>query len=82
MMSNDEYKSAEHRVVANPFREPRVSTAVFFNPSKSEDIYGPVPELISPERPALYKQFTVSEFMREFLKGLDGKPPIDHFKLW
>ncbi|KAI3976495.1 hypothetical protein MKX01_008353 [Papaver californicum] len=50
MISNDEYKSVEHRVVANPFREPHVSTAVFFNPGKREDNYGPLPELISPAR--------------------------------
>ncbi|KAL6003463.1 hypothetical protein ACLOJK_023693 [Asimina triloba] len=34
IMSNDEYKSAEHRVVANPLEEPRISIVVFFNPSK------------------------------------------------
>ncbi|OUZ99385.1 Oxoglutarate/iron-dependent dioxygenase [Macleaya cordata] len=82
IISNDEYKSAEHRVVANRFQEPRVSAAVFFNPGKREDIYGPVPELISPEKPALYKQFTLSEFLRRFFtKGLDGKSLIDYFKL-
>ncbi|MCL7041840.1 hypothetical protein MKW94_004402 [Papaver nudicaule] len=81
MISNDEYKSVEHRVVANPYREPRVSSGVFFNPSKREDNYGPLPELVSSEKPAIYKQFTLTEFMRQFFsKELDGKA-IDYFKL-
>ncbi|RZC61482.1 hypothetical protein C5167_023255 [Papaver somniferum] len=81
MISNDEYKSVEHRVVANSFREPRVSTAVFFNPSKREDNYGPLPELVSADKPAVYKQFTLPEFMRQFFsKELDGKV-IDYFKV-
>ncbi|OVA11197.1 Oxoglutarate/iron-dependent dioxygenase [Macleaya cordata] len=85
MISNDEYKSEEHRVVANSFREPRVSSAVFFNPSKREDIYGPVLELISLEKQALYKQFTLSVGVYEgiSLKRFRWKAsPIDHFKLW
>ncbi|XP_026380610.1 1-aminocyclopropane-1-carboxylate oxidase homolog 4-like [Papaver somniferum] len=81
MISNDEYKSVEHQVVANPFREPRVSSGVFFNPSKREDSYGPLPELVSAEKPAIYKQFTLTDFMRQFFsKELEGKA-IDYFKL-
>ncbi|KAG0469341.1 hypothetical protein HPP92_018669 [Vanilla planifolia] len=47
MISNDEYKSVEHRVLANSHEDARVSIAMFFNPSKSEDsdIYGPLQEL-------------------------------------
>ena len=48
-MSNDEYKSVEHRVLANPFREPGISIRVFFNPSKRDDTdyFGLSPELLS-----------------------------------
>ncbi|KAI3946478.1 hypothetical protein MKX01_017694 [Papaver californicum] len=38
----------EHRVVANSFREPRISIAIFFDPSNMETMYGPLPELITP----------------------------------
>ncbi|KAK6921619.1 Non-hem dioxygenase N-terminal domain [Dillenia turbinata] len=31
ILSNDEYKSVEHRVLANSYQEPRLSAAVFFN---------------------------------------------------
>ena len=74
IISNEEYKSAEHRVLANPFDEPRVSIAVFFNPGNRDDLYGPLPELISSEKPSLYRQFTFTDFMTRFFgKELDGK---------
>ena len=81
-MSNDEYKSVEHRVLANSRREPRVSVAVFFNPSDRERMFGPLPELISPEKPAVYRHFTYVEFMKRFFtKELDGKSLRNYFKL-
>lgn len=84
MISNDEYKSVEHRVVANSHQEARVSIAVFFNPGKrgESDFYGPLQELVSPEKPARYRNFTISEFMGTFFsKQLASKSLIDHFKL-
>ncbi|XP_021821166.1 1-aminocyclopropane-1-carboxylate oxidase homolog 1-like [Prunus avium] len=82
IMSNGEYKSVDHRVLANSNREPRVSTAVFFNPSNREGTYGPLPELVAHEKPPLYREFTFSEFMQRFFnKGLDGKALVNHFEL-
>ncbi|KAF6150834.1 hypothetical protein GIB67_020917 [Kingdonia uniflora] len=80
MISNDEYKSVD-RVLANRFQEPRISIAVFFNPSERETLYGPFPELVSPENPALYQQFTLSDFLRKFLSKELGKSSINMFKL-
>uniref|UniRef100_J3MD02 Fe2OG dioxygenase domain-containing protein n=1 Tax=Oryza brachyantha TaxID=4533 RepID=J3MD02_ORYBR len=53
IMSNDKYKSVEHRVVMNLREEPRVSSAIFYNPGRRGDsvFYGPLPELISSENP-------------------------------
>lgn len=84
MISNDEYKSVEHRVVANSCKEGRVSIAVFFNPGKrgETDLYGPLPELVSPEKPALYRNFTMSEFMGTFFnRGLGSRCLVDYFRL-
>lgn len=84
MICNDEYKSGEHRVYANHLPEPRVSVAVFFDPGISENVYGPLPELVSSEKPALYQQFKFSDVLN---KGLDtglegeGKYTINYFRL-
>ncbi|KAF5947294.1 hypothetical protein HYC85_013251 [Camellia sinensis] len=82
IMSNDEYRSVEHRVLANPHEEPRVSIAVFFNSSNRERLYGPLPELVSPEKPALYQQFTLSDCMQRFFsKELQGKTLTNYYRL-
>ncbi|KAJ4961077.1 hypothetical protein NE237_020987 [Protea cynaroides] len=82
IVSNNEYKSVEHRVLANPEQDARISIAIFLNPSKREDLYGPLPELISPEKPALFRQFTLTEYMQRFFsKELDGKSLINFFSL-
>lgn len=81
-MSNEEYKSVEHRVVANHSREPRVSAAVFYNATAREDLYGPFPELTSPEKPAIYRQFNYNDYMtRFFTKELDGKSLTNFYKI-
>ncbi|KMT00125.1 hypothetical protein BVRB_1g019470 [Beta vulgaris subsp. vulgaris] len=82
VISNDTYKSGEHRVFANPLHTPRVSIAVFFSPGMYENIYGPLPELVSAERPALYQQLMFSDFVKRFFsKELDGKPMTSYFRL-
>ncbi|XP_027361591.1 1-aminocyclopropane-1-carboxylate oxidase homolog 4-like [Abrus precatorius] len=81
IISNEEYKSAHHRVLANYSNEPRVSVAFFLNPSERERVFGPLPELTSEEKPALYRSFTFNEFMtRFFKKELDGKSLTNFFR--
>ncbi|KAG8374694.1 hypothetical protein BUALT_Bualt10G0022700 [Buddleja alternifolia] len=82
IMSNDEYKSVEHRVVANSFKEARVSVAVFFNPSLQENLFGPLTGLISPEKPANYRQFTLKDYLKRFFtKELDGKTLTNYYRV-
>ncbi|XP_059655349.1 1-aminocyclopropane-1-carboxylate oxidase homolog 3-like [Cornus florida] len=82
IISNDECRSVEHRVLANPHLEARVSIAVLCNPGIRENLYGPLPELMSPEKPAVYHQFTLTDFMgRFFTKELDGKTLTNYYKL-
>lgn len=83
-MSNDNYTSVEHRVLANPCKEPRISIVIFFNVGNRDDFeyFGPLEELVSAEKPRLYRKFTVPEFQKNFLsKGLDSKSIIQQFKL-
>ncbi|KAK1288843.1 hypothetical protein QJS10_CPB19g01477 [Acorus calamus] len=82
IISNNEYKCAKHRVLANPYREPRISIAVFFTPGRKgeSDLYGPLPELISPDKPALYREFTMTEFIKAFYsKGSESNIVVRHF---
>ncbi|KAK9074560.1 hypothetical protein SSX86_007158 [Deinandra increscens subsp. villosa] len=82
MMSNDEYKSVEHRVLANPVKGARVSNAIFFGPSNQDKLYGPFPELISTMKPAVYHDFVHEDYMRRFLsKELDGKTLVNFYKI-
>ncbi|KAF3432130.1 hypothetical protein FNV43_RR26869 [Rhamnella rubrinervis] len=82
IFSNDEYKSVEHRVLANSSGKPRVHVSAFLSPSKREDLYGPLPELISPEKHPLFRQFTISEYMRRYLtKELDGKSLVNYHRV-
>ncbi|XXG51165.1 hypothetical protein AAC387_Pa02g4998 [Persea americana] len=82
MMSNDEYKSVDHRVLANPFREPRISIGVFFNPCKrgDADYFGPLPELLCDGKVAHYRDFTMAEFMGR-LFSIELGSLVNHFKL-
>ncbi|XP_074301608.1 deacetoxyvindoline 4-hydroxylase-like [Silene latifolia] len=62
------------RVYANPLPRSRIFVPVFFNPAITSDkLYGPLPELVSPEKPTLYKQFTISDMIAKFLKELKDK---------
>lgn len=69
-------------MLANSCNEPRVSIGVFFNPSDRQSEFGPLPELIKPERPALYRQFTLMDFLgRFFTKELDGKSLLNYYRI-
>ncbi|ERN05151.1 hypothetical protein AMTRI_Chr01g131110 [Amborella trichopoda] len=84
IVSNEVYKSAEHRVLANPSKEPRISVAMFYLPRKNDDstFYGPIEELLSPQNPPKYRKFIVTEFYGRFYnKRLDRKSLVEHFKI-
>ncbi|CAK9159838.1 unnamed protein product [Ilex paraguariensis] len=84
VVSNGEYKSVQHRVLANSSREPRISIVMFFNLCKWNEsgYYGPLPELLTPEKPAIYRNFTMQEFNDNFYgKGLDSKSLIERITL-
>ncbi|KAH6816328.1 2-oxoglutarate and oxygenase superfamily protein [Perilla frutescens var. frutescens] len=83
LISNDKFRSVEHRVLAN--REgPRMSVACFFSTSlmPSSKRYGPIQELVSQDNPPKYRETTVHECVSySFSKGLDGVSPLLHFKI-
>lgn len=83
LITNDRFKSVEHRVVANR-KGPRVSVASFFSTTvqPSSKLYGPIKELLSEANPPKYRATTVSDYVAYFdSKGLDGTSPLPYFRL-
>lgn len=81
MISNDEFKSAKHRVVANRVG-PRISTACFFiGDIVPPKIYGPIDELVTQENPPLYKEFTVSSYVNKYSSRAINKSTVEDYKL-
>ncbi|XP_058211921.1 1-aminocyclopropane-1-carboxylate oxidase homolog 12-like [Rhododendron vialii] len=80
IISNDKFKSVDHRVLANRVG-PRISVGNFFtgvfDPPK---VYGPIKELISEENPPIYRDFTVSDYIGIFFSRPLDKPGLDYLK--
>ncbi|MCL7035616.1 hypothetical protein MKW94_005596 [Papaver nudicaule] len=83
LISNDKFKGAEHRVLANR-NGPRVSVACFLNTkfSNNPKIYGPIKEILSEENPPIYRSITMKEYTEHYFnKGRDGVSTLNYFKL-
>ncbi|GJN38965.1 hypothetical protein PR202_gb28051 [Eleusine coracana subsp. coracana] len=83
VISNDEYKSVEHRVVINSSQEARVSIALFFRPANcgESDFFGPLPELLTEGRPARYKNLTFPQLMNYRRELGHARSSLDGFKI-
>ncbi|KAG1354914.1 1-aminocyclopropane-1-carboxylate oxidase [Cocos nucifera] len=82
LVTNDMFKSAEHRVLAS--REgPRVSMGLFCYPGLREPkLYGPIKELLSDENPPKYRELLVQDYIDYYIsKEITGECHLDHFKL-
>lgn len=65
---------------------PRISVACFFRyqfpPESERKVYGPIKELISEEKPAVYRETTIKNFVAHYYtKGLNGVSALEQFKL-
>ncbi|XP_061344424.1 1-aminocyclopropane-1-carboxylate oxidase homolog 1-like [Gastrolobium bilobum] len=83
LISNDKFKSAQHRVQAN-LVGPRVSVACFFStgPHASSRIYGPIKELLSEDNPAKFRETSIPDLLAHFnTKCRNGNSPLQHFRI-
>nr|AFK46776.1 unknown [Lotus japonicus] len=83
IITNDRFKSVEHRVLANHVG-PRISVACFFSTGhrSSSKLYGPIKELLSKDNPPKYRGITVADYSAYFEeKGMDGTTALTHYML-
>jgi len=80
IMSNECYKSIEHRVVANR-NKTRISMPIFVNPAP-DAIIGPLSKMLKNGDEPLYKQVVYSDYFNHFFsKAHDGKKTIEFAKI-
>ncbi|MED6108024.1 hypothetical protein PIB30_019614 [Stylosanthes scabra] len=82
LITNDKFKSVQHRVLAN-FTGPRISVACFFGSGlmPSSKLFGPIKELLCEDNSPKYRETTIAEYVAYFsTKGL-GSNPLQHFRI-
>ncbi|EFJ13252.1 2-oxoacid-dependent dioxygenase [Selaginella moellendorffii] len=78
ILSNNKYKSAEHRVLVNTMR-PRVSIASFYGPTDDKHI-APLEELLG-DNPPVFKACLFREYMDNFYKNHLGTRNIEKLRI-
>ncbi|KAK4482327.1 hypothetical protein RD792_009480 [Penstemon davidsonii] len=82
LITNDKFKSVEHRVLARP-TGTRLSAACFFYPSpgKMLEPYGPIKQLLSENNPPLYRDVSFMDFVTQYQSRQSNSSGLSIFKL-
>ena len=82
LLSNDRFKSVEHRVVSNGVG-PRVSVACFLRTDRAAAPTRVLAPIVADGEEARYRSTTVEEVVRQYykVKGLAGVSALQHFRL-
>ncbi|KAF7837680.1 gibberellin 2-beta-dioxygenase 2 [Senna tora] len=78
VMTNGRFVSVRHRAVTNSHKS-RMSMAYFGGPPLNACIVAP-PEMVTPERPSLYRPFTWAEYKQAAYSLRLGDNRIHHFR--
>ncbi|KAB5516745.1 hypothetical protein DKX38_027393 [Salix brachista] len=81
LITNDRFRSVEHRVLAGEVG-PRISLASFFFPSTANTFkpYGVIQELLSDDTP-IYRATHLAEFMGQYMSTGSYISTLSHFKV-
>ncbi|KAM1454614.1 hypothetical protein ACFX1R_005115 [Malus domestica] len=84
LVTNDKFKSVEHRVLATPLVKPRISVSSFLVPSAKDKLnpYKPIKELLSETNPPKYRDTLHGEYTAYYrVNGQNGGSALPHFQL-
>ncbi|XP_020204544.1 protein SRG1 [Cajanus cajan] len=80
IITNGVYRSVEHRAIVNSEKE-RISIVAFHRPQQNK-VIGPIPSLVTTERPALFKQIVAGDYYKiYFSRKPQGKTCLDVMRI-
>lgn len=80
ILTNGLYKSIEHRAIVNSKKE-RISIATFHRP-QTERVIGPISNLVTAQRPALFKKIVAGDYYKAFFsRKPQGKSCLDAVRI-